>query len=80
MKFFYLSTQASDKGIYELHHRDCVRLPPVSHREYIGPYDNGKEALKKAINFNPNASLCPMCNKSLINLNTEKSKKPKMEK
>lgn len=80
MKFFYLSTQVSNRGSYDLHHRDCVQLPPVSQREYIGPFDNGKEALKKAINFNPNASLCPICNKSQIKLNTENSTKPKMEK
>ncbi|RZS98185.1 hypothetical protein [Cecembia calidifontis] len=61
MKFFYISIESNPNGIYEIHDRNCLSLPPVEKREYIGHYQHAKEALKKAIHFNPNASLCPQC-------------------
>jgi hypothetical protein len=66
MKFFYLSTFNNNQGFFEIHHRDCPSLPSVHQRDYIGPFSNAKEALKKAINFNPNASLCPICSRKLV--------------
>jgi transposase len=66
MKFFYLSTFNNSQGLFEIHHRECPNLPSVHHRDYIGPFNNEKEALKKAINFNPNASLCPICSKKTV--------------
>jgi uncharacterized protein with PIN domain len=66
MKFFYLSTFNNNQGLFEIHHRECPNLPSFHHRDYIGPFINAKEALKKAINFNPNASLCPICSQKLV--------------
>jgi hypothetical protein len=61
MKFFYLSTKCNSSGKYEIHERNCVHIPPILDREYLGPFNNGREALRRAINLNPNASLCPVC-------------------
>ncbi|PSL07978.1 hypothetical protein [Cecembia rubra] len=61
MKFFYISTESNQNGIYEIHDRSCFSLPPVEKRDYVGHFQHAKEALKKAIHFNPNASLCPHC-------------------
>jgi hypothetical protein len=61
MKFFYISTVSNSDSSYEIHHRDCPYLPDPDKREYIGPFNTGKEALRKAIHANPNACLCPFC-------------------
>ncbi|MFD2202889.1 hypothetical protein [Shivajiella indica] len=68
MKFFYLSTNNNDQGFFEIHHRECPSLPSIHHRDYIGPFNNPKEALKKAINFNPNAALCPICSQKPVKI------------
>jgi hypothetical protein len=66
MKFFYLSTIDNKQGFSEIHHRECPNLPSLERREYLGLFDDAKEALKIAINFNPNASLCPICSQKLM--------------
>ncbi|RPA67832.1 hypothetical protein EF405_12725 [Cyclobacteriaceae bacterium YHN15] len=66
MKFFYLSTNDNDQGFFEIHERECPHLPPLLQRDYIGLFNSAKEALKKAINFNPNASLCSICSQKLV--------------
>ncbi len=66
MKFFYLSTKCNSVGKFEIHERNCKHIPPILDREYLGPFNNGKEALRRAINLNPNASLCEVCSSFII--------------
>lgn len=61
MKFFYISTVSNSDSSYEVHHRECQHLPDPDQREYIGPFNSCKEALRKAIHANPNARLCSVC-------------------
>jgi hypothetical protein len=61
MKFFYLSTKCNSAGKFEIHERNCKHIPPILDREYLGPFNNGKEALRRACNLNPNALLCTDC-------------------
>ncbi len=48
MKFFYLSSVANSEGSHEVHHRDCELIPDSLNRDYLGPFNNGLEAIRKA--------------------------------
>ncbi|MFC3415425.1 hypothetical protein [Algoriphagus hitonicola] len=61
MKFFYLSSVANEAGKFEVHHRDCELIPDAIDRDYLGPFNNGAEAMRKAKNLNPESCLCPSC-------------------
>ncbi|MEN2281034.1 hypothetical protein AAGF08_02775 [Algoriphagus sp. SE2] len=61
MKFFYLSSNPNDEGKYEIHERECELIPDILDREYLGPFNNGKEAMRKAVDLNPKASTCKQC-------------------
>ncbi|EAZ80847.2 hypothetical protein [Algoriphagus machipongonensis] len=64
MKFFYISSIPNDNGKFEIHERECEMIPDLHDREYLGPYNNGKEAMRKALDLNSNASLCRKCGSS----------------
>ncbi|WP_296698845.1 hypothetical protein [Algoriphagus sp.] len=61
MKFFYLSSNPTSEGNYEIHERECDLIPDILDREYLGPFNNGKEAMRKALDLNPKASTCEKC-------------------
>jgi len=61
MKFFYLSTQLNTEGKFEVHERDCDLIPSAYDRDYLGPFNSGKEAISKASSLKSNATLCPNC-------------------
>ena len=61
MKFFYLSSEPNESGKFEIHERECENIPDLLDREYLGPYNNGNEALRKALNLNPEAITCDNC-------------------
>lgn len=61
MKFFYLSSNPNDSGQHEVHDRDCVLIPDSYDRDYLGPYNTGKEALRKALTLKPEVGLCENC-------------------
>jgi hypothetical protein len=64
MKFFYLSTEPNNAGKFEIHERDCVMIPSVYHRDYLGPFNSGKEAFSKAKGIQTESTLCPQCSSS----------------
>lgn len=64
MKFFYLSSVPNDLGNYEIHDKECVSLPDAINRDYLGPFNNGAEALRKAAQLNSQAVCCEDCCKS----------------
>ncbi|MBW3469373.1 hypothetical protein [Arthrospiribacter ruber] len=74
MKFFYISTIKNENASYEVHHRECPFLPEAEKREYIGAFNTGKEALRKIIHANPNASLCKICCTGELNKRVTKDK------
>lgn len=61
MKFFYLSSNCNVDGVYFVHERECAKIPDPLDRVYLGPFNNGDEALRKALTINPNAKKCQTC-------------------
>jgi hypothetical protein len=61
MKFFYLSTKCNSQDEFEIHDRECPNLPPILDRDYLGPFNNGLEALRKALKVNKKSCLCEEC-------------------
>lgn len=64
MKFFYLSSEPNIKGQFEIHEKECDSIPDSINRDYLGPFNNGREALRKAILMKPTAICCENCCKS----------------
>ncbi|MHA7128103.1 hypothetical protein [Algoriphagus namhaensis] len=61
MKFFYLSTTPNSEGKLEIHERNCIHKPSLIEAEYLGPFNNGKEALRSALLKNKKAATCSHC-------------------
>ncbi len=61
MKFFYLSSKPNSQGRFEIHDRECPHIPDAVDRDYLGPFNNGVEALNRVILKNPAAVTCPHC-------------------
>jgi hypothetical protein len=61
MKFYYLSTESNDEGDFEIHHRECSKIPSFHNRVYLGPFNNGNEALNLARVSNLNSVVCEAC-------------------
>ncbi|WP_339868204.1 hypothetical protein [uncultured Algoriphagus sp.] len=65
MKFFYLSTVPNDNGLHEVHDRECEQIPDSYDRDYLGPFNSGNEAMRKALTIKNEVSLCDNCCKSM---------------
>lgn len=61
MKFFYLSSKPNSNGAYEVHNQECEHIPDSLDRDYLGPFNNGTEALRKAEKLQPSVALCKAC-------------------
>jgi RecJ-like exonuclease len=61
MKFFYLASEPNSEGKFEIHERDCELIPSAYDRDYLGPYNCGKEALSKALTVREASVLCEKC-------------------
>ena len=61
MKFFYLATEPNSVGKFEIHERDCALIPSAYDRDYLGPYNSGKEAISKALTIKTESTLCEKC-------------------
>ena len=61
MKFFYLSSIPNDHGHFEIHEKECPHIPDSINRDYLGPFNNGQEAMRKAIQLKEKAALCEKC-------------------
>ena len=61
MKFFYLSSHPNENGHYVVHDRECELIPNSYDRDYLGPYNTGNEALRKALTLKDNVVLCENC-------------------
>lgn len=61
MKFFYLGLSNLASEVNEVHLEDCPQIPPMLNRSYLGPFNNAKEALRKAKEIIKNVSACPQC-------------------
>ncbi|GMQ31637.1 hypothetical protein Aconfl_42820 [Algoriphagus confluentis] len=61
MKFFYLSSIQNADGNHEIHEKECPNIPDLIDRDYLGPYNHGNEALRKALEINSKSVCCPVC-------------------
>lgn len=61
MKFFYISSVPNQDNLFEIHERDCPNIPNAINRDYLGPFNNGSEALRTATRNKGNATLCASC-------------------
>jgi len=61
MKFFYLSITKNPFDVSEVHEQECPSIPSMTDRTYLGPFNNGKEALRKAAERKKNVMACPEC-------------------
>lgn len=61
MKFFYLSSLPSKDSNYEVHDKDCPLIPDPINRDYLGPFNNGREAMRKALTLKSSVVLCNQC-------------------
>ena len=61
MKFFYVGITKNPFDTSEVHERNCPSIPSMAERSYLGPFNNGKEALRKAIQLKKNVAVCPEC-------------------
>ncbi|MBC6367528.1 hypothetical protein [Algoriphagus sp. AK58] len=77
MKFFYLSSKPNSQGEFEIHDKECQHIPDSLDRDYLGPFNNGLEALRKAEQLKPTVSLCKKCCQSTFQAVFFKSKDSK---
>lgn len=61
MKFFYLSSSPNSNGLHEVHDRECDYIPDAYDRDYLGPFNTGKEAMRKALEIKERVDLCEKC-------------------
>jgi hypothetical protein len=61
MKFFYLSSHPDSNGEFEVHEKECEHIPDSLDRDYLGPFNNGLEALRKAQQIKTAVTLCKVC-------------------
>jgi len=61
MKFFYLSSKANQNNQFEIHEKECGFIPDSLDRDYLGPFNNGREALRKALSIKATAVCCVSC-------------------
>ncbi len=61
MKFFYLATKNNNQDQFEIHDRECPKIPNILERDYLGPFNNSMEALRYAKMMNPKAAICKNC-------------------
>lgn len=64
MKFFYLSSKPNQVGQFEVHEKECQSIPNAVDRDYLGPFNNGREALRRALQIQQSAVCCQECCKS----------------
>ncbi|MBD8487639.1 hypothetical protein IFO69_02650 [Echinicola sp. CAU 1574] len=77
MIFFYLSNCFDKNGVHEVHKLGCAEIHGMDDASYLGPFNNGAEALRKARLNYENVSLCVHCCPKKVNDVLEKQVEPK---
>ncbi|PWE00006.1 hypothetical protein [Marinilabilia rubra] len=63
MKTFYVNKQAQANGDHEVHREDCIFLPSIENRQYLGVFNSCYEAVKEARKSYPKANGCFYCSR-----------------
>ena len=61
MKKYYVNKNAQSNGDHEVHHEDCIYLPSVQNRIYLGEFSNCKPAVKEAEKHYSQSNGCKTC-------------------
>jgi len=63
MKKYYVNKNAQSKGDHEVHRLDCIYLPSLSNRSYLGEFPTCDAAVKEAKKTYTQANGCRTCSK-----------------
>ncbi|UJP63438.1 hypothetical protein [Mongoliitalea daihaiensis] len=66
MKFFYVSSIPDFKGRFLIHTKECPYIPSMLDRDYLGPFNTGTEAQRKAAKIRTSTSCCSCCSKDRL--------------
>ena len=61
MKHYYVNKNPQIRGEHEVHPSDCIYLPTLENRQYLGYFNNCAEAVKEARKFYANVDGCFYC-------------------
>ena len=66
MELYYVNKNAQPNGDHEVHKSNCVFLPTLENRQYLGYFNDCHEAVKEAKKFYPYTAdgchyCCPDC-------------------
>jgi len=61
MKKFYVSIYPDEYGVHEIHDEDCLQLPEIFNRRYLGRFDISFEALEEAQKYYKHIKGCKTC-------------------
>jgi hypothetical protein len=64
MKKYYVNKKAQSNGDHEVHHEDCIFLPSLENRKYLGLFFSCDGAVKEAKKEYSKADGCYYCSKS----------------
>lgn len=60
---YYVNKNAQSTGEHEVHTENCSYLPDMSNRQYLGYFDNCKDAMQAAKKYYNNVDGCYYCSK-----------------
>lgn len=64
MKKYYVNKKAQTNGDHEVHHEDCIFLPSLENRKYLGLFSSCDDAVKEAKKDYSKANGCIRCSTS----------------
>lgn len=61
MKFFYLASLPNIEGQFIVHDKDCLDVPSIYDRDYLGPFNSALEAFRSITLKRSNINICRKC-------------------
>ena len=61
LKHYYINRRAQLTGEREVHAEDCVYLPDIMNREYLGMFESPQKAVEEARKYYFNVDGCYFC-------------------
>ncbi|CAI8858853.1 MULTISPECIES: hypothetical protein [unclassified Chryseobacterium] len=61
MKKYYVNKKAQANGDHEVHHENCIYLPSIDNRKYLGQFSSCKDAVREAKRDYSKANGCKTC-------------------
>lgn len=61
MKKYYVNKNAQSNGDHEVHREDCVYLPLLANRQYLGEFTSCEGAVKEAKRYYSQSNGCKTC-------------------